>query len=67
MVPAHDTGGPFPATRISAILALRSGRAEDLFVNHDPARTRFRTFLRTCLDRYIQREDARFITAQSSR
>lgn len=104
MVPAHDTGGPFPATRISAILALRSGQAEerrrareqlaqvywkpvykyirlkwnrapddaadltqgfflrvfaeDFFVDYDPARARFRTFLRTCLDRYIQREDA---------
>ena len=31
---------------------------KDFFAAYDPQRARFRTFLRVCLDRFIQREDA---------
>jgi len=31
---------------------------KDFFATFDPQRARFRTFLRVCLDRFIQREDA---------
>lgn len=30
---------------------------KDFFASFDPQRARFRTFLRVCLDRYVQRED----------
>jgi RNA polymerase sigma factor (sigma-70 family) len=103
-MPTHGSGARFPATRHSAIVALRSDDSElrrramdtiaqvywrpvyahirlrwarnpddardltqgfflqvlekDFLATFDPARSRFRTFLRVCLDRYIQREDA---------
>lgn len=103
-MPTGGEGGRFPATRHSAILALRSDEAlerqraletiatvywrpaythlrlrwnrnaddardlvQSFFLEvlekgflstFDPERARFRTFLRLCLDRFVQREDA---------
>lgn len=102
-IPTGGDGGQFPATRHSAIMALRGNDAsarrraietiatvywrpvyshvrlrwnrdpddardltqgfflrvieKDFFASFDPQRARFRTFLRVCLDRYVQRED----------
>ncbi len=103
-MPTGGEGGRFPATRHSAILALRGDDAEErqraletiatiywrpvythlrlcwnrnaedardlvqgfflevlekgFLASFDPQRARFRTFLRLCLDRFVQREDA---------
>lgn len=103
-MPTGGSGARFPATRHSAIMALRSDDGElrrraidtiaqvywrpvyahirlrwnrnpddardltqgfflqalekDFFASFDPERARFRTFVRVCLDRYIQREDS---------
>lgn len=102
-MPTGGDGGRFPATRHSAIMALRGSDAtarqraietiatvywrpvyshvrlrwgrdpddardltqgfflqvieKDFIASFDPQRARFRTFLRVCLDRYVQRED----------
>lgn len=102
-MPTGGSGARFPATRHSAIMALRSDDSElrrraidtiaqvywrpvyahirlrwkrnpddardltqgfflqvlekDFLASFDPDRARFRTFLRVCLDRFVQRED----------
>src|SRR5580704_11558234 len=66
---AHDflldaPGGRFPATRRSAVCAVASddpaerARAFEIrwFASFDPARARFRTYLKTCLDHFAMEQ-----------